>query len=183
MNSNDILNPLLYDHDSDSEESDHPTEDELDTNESESSLLTMIEPQVILTDPTASFVAEFSDGYSFRNMIEYLRVTNTQGNFRFGRESIKYEQANASNVILNQIEIQSFELTHYEFYSRTDEIIIGVTIADMRLITKTTGKKDGIRLYKMPNDPLLYIQIISQSVRGTDRTNISVVRPCNISMP
>lgn len=139
------------------------------------------EMRLLTTDPTSSFVAEFSDGYSFRNMIEYLRVTNTKGNFIFSREVIRYEQADATMTTLNQIEIETCELTQYEFNSRTSEIIMGVNIGDMRAITKTIGKKDSIRLYKTSNDSLLYIQIICHSTRGT-RTNVSIVRPIAVDL-
>lgn len=139
------------------------------------------QPQTILTDIGSSFIAEFSDGYSFRNMIEYLRVTNAQGNFRFDEDGIKYEQSDATQTILNQIEIFKYELTKYEFYSRTDQVIVGVNISDVRSITKTIGKKDAVRLYKKSNDPMLYIQIIHNS-RGADRTNVSVVRPRQVDL-
>ena len=135
-----------------------------------------------LIDANSSFVAEFSEGYTFRNMIEYLRVTNTKGNFRFSRDLIYYEQVDADNTILNQIEIQTCELSHYEINTQNEEIIIGINISDMRSITKTIGKKDSVRLFKHANDPFLYIQIISQSSRNVNRQNVSIVRPQHVEM-
>lgn len=132
--------------------------------------------QFMLTDPKSTFVAEFSDGYSFRNMIEYLRATNTKGNFFFSKDLIRYEQADASVTLLNQIEIQTCELTLYEFQSKTNEIIIGVNFNDMRAITKTIGKKDSVRLYKVEDNPSLHIQIINRDTRAAGRTNVSIVR-------
>ena len=135
-----------------------------------------------LIDANSSFVAEFSEGYTFRNMIEYLRVTNTKGNFRFSRDLIYYEQIDADNTIVNQIEIQTCELTHYEISTNKEEIIIGINISDMRSITKTIGKKDSVRIFKHANDPLLYIQIINQSSRSTNRQNVSIVRPQHVDL-
>ena len=135
-----------------------------------------------LIDANSSFVAEFSEGYTFRNMIEYLRVTNTKGNFRFSRDLIYYEQIDADNTIVNQIEIQTCELTHYEISTNKDEIIIGINISDMRSITKTIGKKDSVRIFKHANDPLLYIQIINQSSRSANRQNVSIVRPQHVDL-
>lgn len=134
------------------------------------------------TDMESSFVAEFSDGYSFRNLIEYLRVTNTKGNFRFRKDLISYEQIDVDHLIVNQIQIHTCELTHYEMFSTNSEIIVGVNINDIRGITRTIGKKDSVRLFKHENDPLLYIQIIGQNNRGANRQNISVVRPQQVDL-
>ena len=138
--------------------------------------------QILLTDPSASFVAEFTDGYAFRNMIEYLRATNSKGNFRFSNDIIYYEQADPNLITVNQIEINTCDLSNYEFYSNVPELIVGVNISDMRAITKTIGKKDSIRLYKNSNDPILYIQIISGNTRSGSRTNISIVRPQQVEV-
>ena len=138
--------------------------------------------QTLQVDPNASFVADFTDGYSFRNMIEYLRTTNSNGNFRFRSEVIYYEQDDASHIIVNQIEINNCELSLYEFNSKASDIVLGVNISDMRAITKTIGKKDSLRIYKLAGDPLLYIQIIGNNSRGTGRQNISVVRPHKVEV-
>lgn len=138
--------------------------------------------EYLYSDSAASFIAEFSDGYAFRNMIEYLRATNSKGNFRFSEEAIYYEQADSNLIIVNQIDINTCELSNYEFNSKCSEVIIGVNISDMRAITKTIGKKDSVRLYKCSNDPILYIQIIGNNSRGTGRTNISVVRPQHVEI-
>lgn len=153
-------------------------EDKLNLTETETDNLSeLISKQLQLKDTSASFLAEFSDGYSFRNMFEYLRITNIKGNFRFSRDLICYEQADASMTIVNQIEISTCELTCYQFNSQTDEIVIGINISDMRNITKTIGKKDSVRIYKQADDPILYIQIITQSTRGSMGHNVSVIRP------
>ena len=131
--------------------------------------------QSILTDPEASFVAEFSDGYSFRNMFEYLRVTNSHGTFIFKKDEICYMQGDDNNTILNQIEILVHELPDYKFKSSTPEIVIGINIQDIRSITKTIGKKDSVILYKQPNSNDIQIQIVNSS-RGTGRQNYSKVR-------
>ena len=46
--------------------------------------------QTIPVDKNAYFVAVFNDGYTFRNLVEYLRGTNTQGHFKFSRDYITY---------------------------------------------------------------------------------------------
>ena len=176
------LNPTKFSYDSDT------NLDEFEENEDVSEPLKPsfqkdeIDGISSLIDASSSFVAEFSEGYTFRNMIEYLRVTNTKGNFRFSRDWIYYEQVDADNTILNQIEIQTCELSHYEIQTQNEEIIIGINISDMRSITKTIGKKDSVRLFKHANDPFLHIQIISQSSRNVNRQNVSIVRQQHVDL-
>lgn len=112
-------------------------------------------------DLSAMCYAEFSDGYSFRNLIEYLRLTNLNGAIRFYKDCIKYEQSNEDSTILNHFEIHTYELTDYKIESRTDEVIISVNLAKFRNVTKNIGKKDRASLYKLPNDPNLYVQILN----------------------
>ena len=171
------LIPQPYGFDLEQEDSDYESD-----HESQSFQKDEIEDINTLIDANSSFVAEFSEGYTFRNLIEYLRVTNTKGNFRFSRDFIYYEQIDADNTIVNQIEIQTCELTHYEITTQNEEIIVGINISDLRAITKTIGKKDGVRIFKHANDPLLYIQIISQSARSNNRQNVSIVRPQHVDL-
>nr|QBK91477.1 MAG: proliferating cell nuclear antigen [Pithovirus LCPAC302]QBK91554.1 MAG: proliferating cell nuclear antigen [Pithovirus LCPAC302] len=119
-------------------------------------------------DNEASFFATFVDGSSFRNMIEYIRLPNVEGVFRFTKYNIFYEQGDQDNNILNIVELKTYELTDYQFTSKSDEIIVGINLSDLRNITRNVGKKDHIDLYKLPDEPKsLYIQIRSQSEKGT----------------
>lgn len=121
--------------------------------------------------------AEFSDGYSFRNLIEYLKNTNIAGNFVFTPDRVTYSRSDANNTILNEIVILKSNLTYYVYNAPTTEVIIGVTISNLRKITKPIGKKDSIRLYMLQGDPLLYIQIVSINTKALSRNNANFVRP------
>ena len=123
------------------------------------------------------FYAEFSDGYSFRNLIEYLKSTNTNGNFIFHKDGISYSQHNNSNSLLNFIEIRSCDLPVYVYRSTEDSIRVGINLSNLRSITKSVGKKDSIRIYMVYNNPLLHISISSPNTKELNRNNISVIRP------
>ena len=123
----------------------------------------------ISVDNDASFFATFVDGSSFRNMIEYIRLPNIEGVFRFTKNKILYEQGDADNTILNVVDLTTYELTEYSFNSKTDEVVVGISLADLRNITRNVGKKDHIDLYKLSGEPKnLYIQIRSQSEKGSE---------------
>lgn len=120
-------------------------------------------------DDEASFLATFVDGSSFRNMIEYIRLPTIEGVFRFTKTNIFYEQADPDKNILNIVNIKSYELTEYSFESKTDEIVVGINLVELRNITRNVGKKDHIDLYKLPEEPKsLYIRVRSQSEKGSD---------------
>ena len=120
-------------------------------------------------DNDASFFATFIDGSSFRNMIEYIRLPNIEGVFRFTKHKILYEQGDPDNNILNVVELKEYELTDYSFSSKSDEIVVGINLADLRNITRNVGKKDHIDLYKLSGEPKnLYIRIRSQSEKGSE---------------
>jgi hypothetical protein len=123
------------------------------------------------------FYAEFSDGYSFRNLIEYLKSTNTNGNFVFHKEGISYSQHNNSNSLLNFIELRSCDLPIYIYRSDEEFIRVGINLSNLRSITKSVGKKDSIRIYMLFNNPLLHISISSPNTKELNRNNVSVIRP------
>lgn len=133
-------------------------------------------------DQESRFCAKIVDGHTFRNLIEYFRGTNLHGNFRFNRAGIYYEQGNAGGDLVNQLQIFGSELIEYEYESRDEEIVIGATIADLRTITKPISKKDGIHIYKKPNDSFLYVEMLCDSERSGDNGNVATVRPNNIKI-
>ena len=120
-------------------------------------------------DNNATFLATFIDGSSFRNMIEYIRLPSIEGVFRFTKHKVLYEQGDKDNNILNVVELKTYELVDYEFTSKSEEIVVGINLAELRNICRNVGKKDHIDLYKLPGEPKnLYIRIRSQSERGSE---------------
>src|SRR5665811_205827 len=68
-------------------------------------------------DENASFSAVFGDAYTFRNLIEYLHATNEEGTFIFGKNEIRYKQADENNTILNDVTIDISNLIEYKYDS------------------------------------------------------------------
>lgn len=128
-------------------------------------------------DSPPCLFAEFSDGYSLRNLIEYLKNTNVAGNFVFTPEDITYSRSDAANTILNEIYIHKSDLSYYVYNAPAAEVVVGVTISNLRKITKPIGKKDSVRMYMLAGDPLLYIQIVSTNTKALSRNNANFVRP------
>ena len=147
---------------------------DLDTTDSSSDLL-------IDTDPDSHFMAEFYDGYVFRMLIEYLRDTNTSGNFIITEEGISYTQCDGEERLLNDIFIYGHELTKFRFHSKTGKIIIGADIDDLRQKAKSIRKKFGVTLYKEPGQDFLCMQIHGQTSTGSSG-NIIMIKPEHVSL-
>lgn len=141
-----------------------------------------VESSMRLADSGSNFIAKFIDGYSFRNLVEYLRGTNTQGSFRFSKDTIRYQEADSGNTIINELEIQTSELYEYEYNSVEDEIIVGLAIQDIRSVTKTIGKKDSLTIYKIAGDDMLYFGTVGSTERSSERVNMCLVRPKQIEV-
>lgn len=110
-----------------------------------------------------SLYASFVDGSSLRNLVEYIRLINLEGVFRFHEKIIYYEQGDEDNNILNVVKIKGHELTAYDFYSSTGCISSKINLADFRNITRTVNKKDQLVIYKREDEPgYLYVQVKSQ---------------------
>ena len=120
------------------------------------------EDNTIDDDPNAYFVATFNDGYIFRNLIDYLKGTSDVAYFTFSKKKITYLQSDKGNNWINDVEINAPDLEEYEFSSIYPKIVVGFQLDRLREAMKI-GKKDGIRIYKKPQDNHIYIQDLSSS--------------------
>ena len=119
-------------------------------------------------DPNASFFATFIDGSSLRYLIEYLRLTSTDGTFIFTNDSINYQKGDDEEIILNDVKLKTYHLTEYEFSSFNSEIAATVNLSELRNKTRTVGKKEQLDIYRRPEEPSnFYIQVRSQE-KGAD---------------
>lgn len=114
-------------------------------------------------DNNASFFATIIDGSSFRYLIEYLRLSSTEGTFVFTKDYITYQQEDDDKTIFNDVKIKTYELTDYEFSSINTEIAATINLSDFRNKTRTVGKKEKMDIYRRPEEPSnFYIQVRSQ---------------------
>jgi hypothetical protein len=129
--------------------------------------------------------ADISDGYTIRNLFEYLKSTNLNGNLDFSKDGIDYIQKDGSNTIVNVVKIKKAHLTHYEYNAPTPTYSVGVVLSNLRKITKNIGKKDAVRFYMLKGEPFLYIRIMPNTVKDKDatRNNTAYFKPQTINTP
>lgn len=137
------------------------------------------------TDGTRTLMlfAEFTDGYCLRNLIEYAKSTNTSGNFIFTPDKILYARADANSTLVNEFIISACNLSYYEYRSEEPEIAVGIKLSDLRSITKSIGRKDGLRIRMYQGDPLFHLEIVTSNTKGMNRNNENTLRPQTVSEP
>lgn len=128
-------------------------------------------------DPDAYFVAIFNDGTTFKNLIDYIRGMSKIGYFTLTKNKITHVQSDDYNIWINDVTINVSDLPEYEFSSCYSKIVIGLELDRLKEHMKI-GKKDGIRLYKLPRDDHIYVQdLISGS---TENRGVSFLLPVGL---
>jgi hypothetical protein len=123
------------------------------------------------------FVIDFCDGYSLRSLFEYMKLTKNDVNVILSSNQIQFQQLNQEQGIFNHVEINSNDLTRYQYQSPYEYTVFTVNITDILGIIKSVGKKDGIRLSKSLNRLDLELVIFNNnSIDTIDRSNISIIR-------
>jgi len=92
----------------------------------------------------------FSDGFSFRSLIEYLKMTSKKGNFLLSENCITFKRAREKKALMNLVEIRTSHLLRY-MRVRSDSsmpqdaiVAMGVDFKVLKNITKTVSKKDQL---------------------------------------
>lgn len=118
-------------------------------------------------------LAEFTDAYSFRCLIEYLNLTVDQGNLIFTRDGISFSKQNDSRQLLNDLYIFGHELTTYDYYSEAEQVVIGINISQFNSSTKQIGKKDIAKLSVLSSG--ICLQIIGSPKNGSGN-DLDIIR-------
>jgi hypothetical protein len=108
------------------------------------------------------FMAEFTDGYSFRAMIEFLKTSLSKAKFIFSDDGISLIESDSSMSMLIKISIKADEMTHYEYHSANPVEYFGFELGNIRNTTNNIGKKDSFRIWNCVGDRKLYMQNMSR---------------------
>jgi hypothetical protein len=151
--------------DSDKSQDDNESDEESSYEEEEESKV--ISDKKI--DSNASFFATFIDGSSFRYLVEYLRLTSTDGTFVFTKDAISYQNGDDDETIFNDVRLKTYHLTQYEFSSFNSEIAATLNLSELRNKTRTVGKKEQLDIYRRAEEPSnFYVQVRSQEKGSGD---------------
>lgn len=118
-----------------------------------------------LEDGELLFSAQIDEAYHFRNLFEYLRVVNIDGNIRFTKDSIEYECANGIRTILNRFVIRTSDIPYY-FNDVYSEVLVGINIGAFARTTKNIGKKDAFKLFMVKGINKIFYEIVTTTNSG-----------------
>jgi len=121
--------------------------------------------------------AQFNDGYSLRNLGEFLKMTNTQGNLVFQANGIFYTQSDGRNTICNDLDIDVSNLTSYVYNAPEPQIIFGVTLGELKLLLQPIEKRDSVALYILDSDPYLYVKPSSAKSKALAQESMARLKP------
>ena len=124
------------------------------------------------------FVAIFNEGYSLRSVIEFLKITNTDGNFVFEKDRITYNRNNGSNTVLNFITIRTCDI-QYKFNAENETITVGTDLADLAKITKAASKRDSFKMSRKmgKNEKVVIKHTSPNSQSSTSYLNSKNIEP------
>jgi len=147
-----------------------------ETDESFEFQYTKEEDEEIYTEDDEYFEIEFTEGFIFKSLIEFLKQTTQKGNFIFSQKGIKYEKMDLSKKILNILEIDC-EILHYEFPPTNEDVIFGINFKDVVAIIGKVKRKEGVKLRKLPRDKKLYISVTTSNDSSSENNNYGTIIP------
>ncbi|AHH01571.1 hypothetical protein pv_4 [Pithovirus sibericum] len=144
----------------------------------------------------SSFMAEFHDGYSFKNLVDFMRRINPIAIFEFSHDRIDiFHHDIDAKHILAHVTIKGHELSQYHLKCcntcdgncKDGLLSIGMNLKDLQKFIKPVGKKDSLSMYKRSEDHVIYVQPTGPGSKSA-QSNFSVFSPCvvekiRITMP
>jgi hypothetical protein len=126
------------------------------------------------------FYIDFHDGYAFRQIMEFLKLTVTSIPMYFSENGISILQGNGNGSIVVNINIKGHELLTYYFNkelantNEDNEIyhLVCFNVSKFRDTIKSTARKEGIRIFQYANDSTVHIQIYGGNKNGEGGTSI-----------
>lgn len=138
------------------------------------------------------FYIDFHDGYAFRQIMEFLKLTVTSVPMYFTENGISILQGNGDGSLVVSINIKGHELLTYYFnpdlanfpkktsttvLPKSDEEsksyhIVCFNVSKFRDTIKSTARKEGIRIFQYAGDPTVHIQIYGGNKNGEGGTSI-----------
>jgi hypothetical protein len=124
-----------------------------------------------------SIELQLSDAYSCRSLLDYLRQTISDVNFRFTKDTITICESNASNTILHEVTIKACDIK-YTKNSDADVFCVGVYLPEICRMLKSVHRKDQITLL-VEEDSTQVACIVSSTVQNVSFINIKNDIPIN----
>lgn len=142
------------------------------------------------------FYIDFHDGYAFRQIMEFLKLTVTSVPMYFSENGISILQGNGDRSLVVSITIKGHELLTYYFNSELANVpvkkdstdpeekachVVCFNVSKFRDTIKSTARKEGIRIFQYSGDPTVHIQVYGGNKNGEGGTSIETQSYSHIS--
>lgn len=129
------------------------------------------------------FYIDFHDGYAFRQIMEFLKLTVTSVPMYFTENGISVLQGNGDASLIVNINIKGPELLNYVFNKEfanmpatetdgTTYHMVCFNVSKFRDTIKSTARKEGIRIFQYKNNSIVHIQVYGGNKNGEGGTSI-----------
>jgi hypothetical protein len=140
----------------------------------------MTQPNIPKNKKDLVFYIDFHDGYAFRQLMEFLKLTVTSIPMYFSQNGISILQGNGNGSVVVNINIKGHELLTYYFNKELantkeeDEVyhLVCFNVSKFRDTIKSTARKEGIRIFQYANDTTVHIQVYGGNKNGEGGTSI-----------
>jgi hypothetical protein len=161
-------------------EMDVVSDDEFESDFKEDSTFTHHE---IKHSPDLVFFIDFHDGYAFRQIMEFLKLTVTTIPMYFSENGINILQGNGDGSLIVNINIKGHELLTYHFNKELANIpptetnsqvyhLVCFNVSKFRDTIKSTARKEGIRMFQYAGESIVHIQVYGGNKNGEGGTSI-----------
>lgn len=112
------------------------------------------------------YVAEFSNGYPFRAVIDFLKSTITEARLVFSKKGIYIKEEAKLQTFFIDIFFDPNKIGNYQYNSDKAREAFGFVLDHMKITTTTFGKKDSFKMWRDVGDDGVSIQKINQRLNN-----------------
>ena len=127
------------------------------------------------------FLIHILDGYSFRNLMGIVKHEINQTSMILSEKSIEISFISSNKKSGHRIIINTMECVNWSYNLRDEdgdlyeEYPIAFDTTEFFNITKSIGKRDGIKIYLLPDDNKLSVQLLKVSTKDPGSAEIFFV--------
>lgn len=128
------------------------------------------------------FLIHMLDGYSFRNLMGIVKHEINQTSMILSEKSIEISFVSSNGCSGHRILLRPLDCVKWSYNLRDEngnlygEYPIAFETTEFFNITKSIGKRDGIRIYLLPGDNKLNIQLLKVSTKDPGSAEIFMIK-------
>lgn len=139
-----------------------------------------------MEEPEPLFMIHILDGYSFRNLMGIIKHEINQASMILSEKSIEISFISSNGHSGHNILLFPYDCAKWSYNLRDEygelyeEFPIAFDTTQFFNTTKSIGKRDGIRIYLLPGDDKLSVQLLKVSTKNPGSAEIFMIKILNI---